>query len=79
MPPIKPKRSHMVYISGEKIDAAMAADARKLPTMPTIRQPHLLHRAEARGASIVTENGLRNSSVQQRMLFTDERVAPTGD
>lgn len=57
----------------------MAADARKLPTMPTIRQPHLLHRAEARGASIVKENCLRNRLVQQMMLFTDKPVAPTGN
>lgn len=52
IPPTKPNNNHIIYIFGEKIDAAIANEAIKLPIIPIGRHPHLLHKADATGARL---------------------------
>ena len=54
----------------------MATEAMTLPMIPIRRQPHLLHRAEASGASPDRTKSAKEKN--QINLVTTEQIEPTG-
>ena len=76
IPPIRPNDNHITYTFGDRTDSATANPAVTLPMIPTLRQPHLLQRADATGPK---ENEIKRADYSKSAFITTEEIKTTGE